>query len=156
MRRAWKQTGIYRAVPCNGYRRYFRFADHDSSAKKEDKNPQDKRQTEYIKKLWRYSRRGKLKRNNIPCDSFKKSELELSELNSKMKEDTVKVLTIHSSKGLENKNVIVIGARTYNDEEKRIAYVAATRAKETLIWMTAKPRGRRKQNDRNFLSFKEF
>lgn len=97
-----------------------------------------------------------LKRNNIPCDSFKRSELELSELNSKMKEDTVKVLTIHSSKGLENKNVIVIGARTYNDEEKRIAYVAATRAKETLIWMTAKPRGRRKQNSGNFLSFKEF
>lgn len=97
-----------------------------------------------------------LKRNNIPCDSFKKSELELSELNSKMKEDTVKVLTIHSSKGLENKNVMVIGARTYNDEEKRICYVAATRAKETLIWMTTKPKGRRKQNYGDFLSFKEF
>lgn len=98
-----------------------------------------------------------LNRNNIPCDSFKKSELELSELNSKMKENTVKVLTIHSSKGLENKNVIVIGARTYNDEEKRIAYVAATRAKETLIWMTGQKKPiRRKQSFYDNLSFKEF
>ena len=84
-----------------------------------------------------------LKRNNIPCDSFKKSELELSELNAKMKENTVKVLTIHSSKGLENTNVIVIGARAYNDEEKRICYVAATRAKQTLIWMTAQKKQKR-------------
>ena len=43
-----------------------------------------------------------------------------------------------------------------NDEEKRICYVAATRAKETLIWMTARPKGRRKQNYGDFLSFKEF
>ena len=78
-----------------------------------------------------------LKRNNIPCDSFKKSELDQSELNAKMKEDTVKVLTIHSAKGLENDHVIVIGARAYKDEEKRICYVAATRAKQVLIWMTA-------------------
>lgn len=98
-----------------------------------------------------------LKRNRIPCDSFKKSELELSELNSKMKEDTVKVLTIHSSKGLENRNVIVVGASTYNDEEKRIAYVAATRAKETLIWMTAQKKKKRSPlKYSNFSTFGEF
>lgn len=96
-----------------------------------------------------------LKRCNIPCDSFKKSELEQDELNAKMKENTVKVLTIHSAKGLENDNVIVIGARTYNDEEKRICYVAATRAKETLIWMTNKPQKRRTKKYSSF-SFQEF
>jgi hypothetical protein len=99
-----------------------------------------------------------LKRNNIPCDSFKKSELELSELNSKMKEDTVKVLTIHSSKGLENAHVMVIGARAYNDEEKRICYVAATRAKQTLIWMTTPKKKKRipKYSQSSFSTFGEF
>lgn len=97
-----------------------------------------------------------LKRNNIPCDSFKKSELELSELNEKMKENTVKVLTIHSSKGLENTNVIVLGSRIYNDEEKRVAYVAATRAKENLIWMSPRPAKRKKTSKRQSLSFCEF
>lgn len=94
-----------------------------------------------------------LKRNDIPCDSFKKSELELSELNDKMKENTVKVLTIHSAKGLENKNVIVIGARTYNAEERRISYVAATRAKENLIWLTSP---KRKNKPIRNISFMEF
>ena len=55
---------------------------------------------------------------------------------TKMKENTVKILTIHSSKGLESKNVIVMGARYYNDEEKRVAYVAATRARDRLYWCT--------------------
>jgi superfamily I DNA/RNA helicase len=97
-----------------------------------------------------------LKRNNIPCDSFKKSELDQSELNAKMKEDTVKVLTIHSAKGLENEHVIVIGARAYNDEEKRICYVAATRAKQTLIWMTARKKNKIKPAYSNFSTFGEF
>ena len=97
-----------------------------------------------------------LKRNNIPCDSFKKSELDQSELNAKMKENTVKVLTIHSAKGLENEHVIVIGARAYNDEEKRICYVAATRAKQTLIWMTARKKNKIKPVYSNFLTFGEF
>jgi len=96
-----------------------------------------------------------LKRCNIPCDSFKKSELEQAELNAKMKENTVKILTIHSAKGLENDHVIVIGARAYNDEEKRICYVAATRAKETLIWMTNKPQ-KKKYSPKTSLSFREF
>ena len=58
-----------------------------------------------------------------------------------MNKNTVKVLTIHTSKGLENKNVIVVGATTFlksysNIEEIRVAYVAATRAKDKLIWMS--------------------
>lgn len=85
-----------------------------------------------------------LRRHNIPCDSFKRAELDNKTLNKKMKENTVKVLTIHTAKGLESKNVVVIGARFYNIEEKCISYVAATRAKDLLLW-TRMP-SRRKKN----------
>jgi len=94
-----------------------------------------------------------LKMNDIPCESFKKSEKTLEELKDCMNENTVKVLTIHSAKGLEAKNVAVIGARygagADKNEELRICYVAATRAKNTLIWYTGAPRGyhKKKTND---------
>ena len=71
----------------------------------------------------------------IPWDSFKKSELETEQIKTKMKENTVKILTVHAAKGLENKNVIVIGVKPFYDEERRVAYVAATRAKDLLIWV---------------------
>lgn len=77
-----------------------------------------------------------LEKQKIPYTSFKKSELSLEELNEKVGANLVKVLTVHSAKGLESKNVIVIGLRNFNQEEKRVCYVAATRAKERLIWMT--------------------
>lgn len=77
-----------------------------------------------------------LEKQKIPYTSFKKSELSLEELNEKVEANVVKVLTVHSAKGLESKNVIVIGLRNFNQEEKRVCYVAATRAKERLIWMT--------------------
>lgn len=86
-----------------------------------------------------------LEKNNVPCISFKKSELSLEELNEKVNSNVVKVLTIHSAKGLESKNVIVIGAKNWNAEEYRICYVAATRARERLIWMTEPPK-RKKPN----------
>jgi superfamily I DNA/RNA helicase len=44
------------------------------------------------------------------------------------------VLTIHTAKGLEANNVIVIGAKFYNLEERCISYVAATRARNALYW----------------------
>lgn len=79
--------------------------------------------------------------NQIPFDTFKQSQLNKAALNAKMKEDTVKLLTIHSAKGLENYRVIVIGANFYNLEERCISYVAATRARDILIWTTsAKPK----------------
>lgn len=43
-----------------------------------------------------------------------------------------------NSKGLEADNVIVIGARQYDLEEKCISYVAATRAKRKLFWLNRK------------------
>lgn len=76
-----------------------------------------------------------LSENDIPWDSFKKGDLSTDELRRKIKENTVKVLTIHSAKGLENKNVIVLGVKPFSDEERRVAYVAATRAKDLLIWI---------------------
>lgn len=72
----------------------------------------------------------------IPCETFKKAELSNKELKEKMKNNTVKILTIHTSKGLEAKNVVVAGAKYFNDEERRVNYVAATRAKELLVWCT--------------------
>lgn len=88
-----------------------------------------------------------LKNREIPCETFKKGDLSFEELQSSLLKDTVKVLTIHASKGLENKNVAVIGAQYYNSEEKRLCYVAATRASHNLIWYT-KPRkfNKRKSN----------
>lgn len=77
-----------------------------------------------------------LKIHKVPYDTFKRNELNLKDFNEKMKQNTVKVLTIHTSKGLEAKNVAVIGARFYNLEEQCVSYVAATRAKETLVWTT--------------------
>lgn len=79
----------------------------------------------------------------IPCETFKKAELSNKELNEKMKNNTVKILTIHTSKGLENKNVVVAGAQYYNNEERRINYVAATRAINTLFWCTVPKRKKR-------------
>lgn len=81
-----------------------------------------------------------LKQYNVPYDTFKRSELNNNELNKKMKEDTVKVLTIHTSKGLEANNVVVIGAKNYSLEEKCIAYVAATRARDLLVWTRPVPK----------------
>lgn len=75
-----------------------------------------------------------LRANGVPCDTFKRSQLDNHETYQKMQEDTVKVLTIHVSKGLECKNVVVVGAKFYNIEEKCISYVAATRARDLLVW----------------------
>ena len=79
-----------------------------------------------------------LERAGVPCDTFKRADFtSISELNKRLRANTVKVLTIHTSKGLEAENVVVQGARFFSDEERRIAYVAATRAKKRLIWLNA-------------------
>lgn len=79
-----------------------------------------------------------LKAAGVPYDTFKRAQLDNRELNKKMKENTVKVLTIHTAKGLEADNVVVIGSKFYNIEEKCISYVAATRAKNLLVWTRTK------------------
>ena len=89
-----------------------------------------------------------LKKEGIPFDTFKRSELDNKELGKKMKEDTVKVLTIHTAKGLEANNVIVVGAKFFNTEERCVSYVAATRAKNLLVW-TKMPNRAKKINMTN-------
>lgn len=78
---------------------------------------------------------GMLKDENIPFDTFKQGDLKKSELTEKMLRNTVKVLTIHSSKGLEFKNVAVVGMFYHNQAERCVNYVAATRAEDSLFWV---------------------
>lgn len=89
-----------------------------------------------------------LKKEGIPFDTFKRSELDNKELGKKMKENTVKVLTIHTAKGLEANNVIVVGAKFFNTEERCVSYVAATRARNLLVW-TRIPNRAKKMNMTN-------
>jgi superfamily I DNA/RNA helicase len=86
-----------------------------------------------------------LKKEGVPIDTFKRSELDNKELGEKMKENTVKVLTIHTAKGLEADNVIVIGAKFFNVEERCVSYVAATRARNLLVWTRMPNRTRKVQ-----------
>lgn len=85
-----------------------------------------------------------LNKYNIPNDTFKKSDLDKGELGILLEKDSVKILTVHSAKGLEAKKVIVLGMKPYNNEERRVCYVAATRAKEELIWLTNKKQKKQK------------
>ena len=84
-----------------------------------------------------------LQKEGIPASSFKRAQLTNAELYAKLKNDDVKVLTIHTSKGLEAKNVIVIGARFYSLEEKCVSYVAATRARDLLVWANMPTKSKR-------------
>lgn len=70
---------------------------------------------------------------NIPSITFKQGNLTNEMLRDRLNSDNVKVLTIHSAKGLEKEYVGVIGARSSNLEEICISYVAYTRAKEKLM-----------------------
>ena len=73
-------------------------------------------------------------KEGVPTDTFKQADLTNSQIKEKLKENTVKILTVHSAKGLENKNVLAFNIRAYSDEEARVCYVAATRARDFLIW----------------------
>ena len=78
-----------------------------------------------------------LHKNNIPAMTFKKADKTFIELQEELKSNSVKVLTIHSAKGLEWDNVIVFQEfQRWNDEEQRISYVAATRARNYLLWLS--------------------
>ena len=83
-------------------------------------------------------------KQNIPIDTFKQSELTNSQIEDRLKANTVKILTVHSAKGLENKYVLSYNVRAYNDDEAKVCYVSATRAKDFLIWAKMPPKKRRK------------
>lgn len=76
----------------------------------------------------------------IPCITFKREGMSLLELKKKMKKNAVKILTVHTSKGLEVDNVILYGNfpvsvpfYRVNKEERRVMYVGITRARNNLI-----------------------
>ena len=75
---------------------------------------------------------------DIPFDTFRRSELDSDEFQAAMARDSIKLLTIHASKGLERKKVIVIGARMDSKDERCVSYVAATRAMDLLVWVKLK------------------
>lgn len=84
------------------------------------------------------------KKRNIPVDTFKQSDLTNSQIETKLKENTIKVLTVHSAKGMQSKYVLAYNIRAYNDEEARVCYVAATRARDLLIWAKMPPKRKKK------------
>lgn len=77
---------------------------------------------------------------HIPCMTFKKADVSLDKMNKMLKEDKIKILTVHTSKGLEFGNVIMYGnwymqAPSYlrNSEERKVMYVGMTRAIDNLV-----------------------
>lgn len=82
--------------------------------------------------------------NGIPCDSFKQGDLKKEELDKKMEENTVKVLTVHSAKGLEWDYVACVGLNLWSPEECRVSYVGITRARDGVLWMTPQRKKRTK------------
>lgn len=77
--------------------------------------------------------------NRIDYAFIRKSDLTLEELQDAMAANQVKILTVHSAKGLENKKVILYGnfplvqpAYMRNLEERKVMYVGVTRAIEEL------------------------
>ena len=76
----------------------------------------------------------------IPFVSFRKGEMSLNEMRECMAEDKIKLLTVHTSKGLESKNVLLWGnfpivQKPYlrNNDEIKVLYVGITRAIDKCI-----------------------
>jgi superfamily I DNA/RNA helicase len=77
--------------------------------------------------------------NDIDYTFIRKSDLTLEELQEAMRDNKVKILTVHSAKGLENKKVILYGSfplvqPSYfrNSDERKVMYVGVTRASDEL------------------------
>lgn len=76
----------------------------------------------------------------IPVSCFKKGELSLEEMRTELNRNSIKLLTVHTAKGLESKNVILYGnfpikqpGYLKNNEERKVMYVGMTRAEDKLI-----------------------
>jgi superfamily I DNA/RNA helicase len=76
---------------------------------------------------------------DIPYTTFKREGLSLSDVSKKLRSEKLKILTVHTSKGLEVDNVILYGNFPLvvpyyrkNDDERKVMYVGITRAKKTL------------------------
>lgn len=85
-----------------------------------------------------------LKKNDVPCVTFKQGDVTKEQLDRLMKSNTVKVLTYHSSKGLEFENVVAWDVQWWGGNEVyRLNYVAATRARNRLLWLENKKKKRK-------------
>ena len=80
----------------------------------------------------------------IPTDTFKQSELTNAQIQDRLKENTVKILTVHSAKGMEAPCILSYNIRAYNDDEARLCYVSATRARDFLIWAKMPPKKKKR------------
>lgn len=76
----------------------------------------------------------------IPYIGFRKGGVTKEEMDALLAMDAVKLLTVHTSKGLENKNVLLYGnfpvavpKWRLNDDERKVMYVGVTRAEEKLV-----------------------
>lgn len=76
-----------------------------------------------------------LKDYNIPAITFRQAQNSLVDLEEKMNSNSVKVLTIHSAKGLQFPKVVVADQMWKTEEDKRLMYTAATRAENELYWL---------------------
>lgn len=77
----------------------------------------------------------RLEQKGISAVTFKQGDNSNQELQEKINSQSVKVLTIHSAKGLEFPKVIVAESRWRSAEDLRLMYVAATRAEDELYWV---------------------
>lgn len=82
----------------------------------------------------------KMREFEIPYVSFRKGEMMLDQMRNCMAEDKVKLLTIHTSKGLESPNVLLWGnfpirQKPYlrNNDELKVLYVGITRGIDQTI-----------------------
>lgn len=82
----------------------------------------------------------KMRELEIPYVSFRKGEMTLDQMRNCMAEDKVKLLTIHTSKGLESPNVLLWGnfpirQKPYlrNNDELKVLYVGITRGIDQTI-----------------------
>lgn len=100
-----------------------------------------------------------LTKHKIPFSVFKRDGATNSDIQRMMKEGSVKIMTVHSSKGLENKNVLLYGRfsldkKLYSgksdpsykhklfryEEEFKVFYVGASRAHTGLIVIDTDPK----------------
>lgn len=92
-----------------------------------------------------------LSAKKIPYISFKRADIiDNADLANKLKTNAIKLLTIHQSKALESRNVLVLGARLSDIEERCISYVAATRAKDFLFWGYIQGEKKKKTEDLSY------
>lgn len=76
----------------------------------------------------------------IPNVTFKREGMSMNQIQTLLASDKVKILTVHTSKGLESPNVLLFGnfpvqtpSYIRNEEERKVMYVGITRAENKVI-----------------------